>query len=223
MSKHRVAVLQVVSTRMSVTAAAATYGIRRQHLQRLLRRYRDGGLEALAPRSRRPRTNPARTSDEVRERIVSLRTELTARGLDAGPVTIAWHLGREGLTIPSSSTVRRILHAAGLVVPQPRKRPRSSWIRFEAAAPNELWQSDFTHWRLADGTQVEIIERLDDPSRLSGVPSDRVTPRSIHQLSPMSRLMCRTCRDSRQWWAVRDSNPRHPRCKRENGRAGRWR
>jgi transposase InsO family protein len=165
MSKHRVAVLKVVSRQLSVTAAAAAYGISRQQLTRLVRRYRDGGLEALEPRSRRPLANPGRTPDAVRDRIVALRTELTARGLDAGPVTIAWHLGREGQPIPSTSTIRRVLHAAGLVVPEPRKRPRSSWIRFEAAAPNECWQSDFTHWRLADDSEVEIISWLDDHSR----------------------------------------------------------
>ena len=49
-------------------------------------------------------------------------------------------------------------------MPEPHKRPRSSWIRFEAAAPNDVWQSDFTHWRLADG-EVEIINWLDDHSR----------------------------------------------------------
>ena len=165
MSKHRVAVLKVVSAQLSVTAAAAEYRVSRGHLHRLLRRYRDGGLEALELRSRRPLTNPRATPDAVRGRIVELRTQLTAQGLDAGPVTIAWHLDREGLTAPSSSTIRRVLHAAGLVVPEPRKRPRSSWIRFEAAAPNELWQSDVTHWRLAAGTEVEIISWLDDHAR----------------------------------------------------------
>jgi transposase InsO family protein len=165
MSKHRVAVLKVVSQQLSVTTAAAECGMSRGHLHRLLRRYRDGGLDALEPRSRRPRTNPRRTPDAAQARIVELRTELTALGVDAGPVTIAWHLGRDGHTAPSSSTIRRILHAAGLVLPEPRKRPRSSWIRFEAAAPNELWQSDFTHWWLADGTAVEIISWLDDHSR----------------------------------------------------------
>jgi transposase InsO family protein len=165
MSKHRVAVLKVVSRQLSITAAAAEYGMSRQHLHRLLRRYRDGGLEALEPRSRRPRTNPGRTPDQVSDRIVALRTELVGRGLDAGPLTIAWHLAREGLASPSTSTIRRILAGAGLVTPEPRKRPRSSWIRFEASAPNELWQSDFTHWRLADGTEVEIIDWLDDHSR----------------------------------------------------------
>jgi len=165
MSKHRVAVLKVVSAQLSVTAAADEYGFSRQHLQRLLRRYRDDGLEAIEPRSRRPHSSPGRTSEAVRQRIVALRTELTAQGLDAGPVTIAWHLEREGLAAPSSSTILRILHTAGLVTPEPRKRPRSSWHRFEAAAPNELWQSDVTHWRLADGTEVEICSWLDDHSR----------------------------------------------------------
>jgi transposase InsO family protein len=165
MSKHRVAVLKVVSGRLSVTAAAAECGIGRQHLHRLLRRYREGGLEAVEPRSRRPHANPGRTPGQVRERIIALRTELTAQGLDAGPLTIAWHLEREGLHVPSTSTVRRVLRAAGLVTPEPRKRPRSSWHRFEATMPNELWQSDMTHWRLADGSEVEICSWLDDHSR----------------------------------------------------------
>ena len=109
MSKHRVAVLKVVSKQLSVTAAASEYGLSRQHLQRLLRRYRDGGLDALEPRSRRPHASPGRMLDAVRARIVGLRTELTRRGLDAGPVTIAWHLGREGVATPSTSTIRRVL------------------------------------------------------------------------------------------------------------------
>jgi transposase InsO family protein len=165
MSKHRVAVLKVIAAQASVTAAAAECGMSRQHLHRLLRRYREGGLDDLGPRSRRPHASPQATSGPVRDRVVSLRVELTAQGLDAGPATIAWHLEREGLRVPSVSTIRRILHAAGLVVPEPRKRPRSSWIRFEAAAPNEVWQSDFTHWQLADGSEVEIISWLDDHSR----------------------------------------------------------
>ena len=165
MSKHRVAVLKVVSGQLSVTAAAAECRISRGHLHRLLRRYREDGLDGLEPRSRRPHTNPHGTPDELRDRVVALRTGLAARGLDAGPATIAWHLGRERLPVPSTSTIRRILHAAGLVVPEPHKRPRSAWHRFEAAAPNGVWQSDFTHWRLADGSGVEICSWLDDHSR----------------------------------------------------------
>ncbi len=165
MSRARVAVLQIVSKHLSVTEAAAEHGFSRRHLQRLLARYRDGGLDALEPRSRRPKTYPTRTSQPVRTRVVELRAELTANGSDAGPVTIAWHLEREGLTAPAPSTISRILSQAGLVAAQPRKRPRSSFVRFEASQPNETWQSDVTHWRLVDATDVEILNWLDDHSR----------------------------------------------------------
>ncbi len=141
-------------------------GISRQQLTRLLRRYRDGGLDG--PRATFPPT-PAPTRATRRTRSATGSSPSAGiwppAGLDAGPVTIAWHLGREGLPVPSVSTIRRALHAAGLVVPEPHKRPRSSWIRFEAAAPNEVWQADFTHWRLGDGSEVEIPSWLDDHSR----------------------------------------------------------
>ena len=117
MSQARVAVLKVVTKELTVTAAAARYGYCRQHLHRLLGRYHQGGLEAVDPRSRRPKTNPATTPKAVRDRIIALRLQLTAQGLYGGPVTIAWHLDREGHHPPSTSTIRRILHAAGLVTP----------------------------------------------------------------------------------------------------------
>lgn len=166
MSKHRVVVLKIVAGQLTVTEAAQQYGISRRHLHRLLARYRDEGLDGLEPRARAPLTSPQRTTDRVRDRVLQLRVALTVAGTDAGPVTIAWHLQQEGLRAPSTSTIRRILHAAGLIVPEPRKRPRGSYIRFEAAQPNETWQSDFTHWRLADGADVEILNWLDDHSRL---------------------------------------------------------
>src|SRR5256885_10975039 len=114
MSNHGVAVLRVVSAQLSVTAAAAQYGISRGYLHRLLRRYLEGGLDDLEPRSRRPHTSPHATSDELRGRIVALRIELTARGLDAGPATTIRHLQRGNLPVPSTSTIRRILPVAGL-------------------------------------------------------------------------------------------------------------
>lgn len=69
---------------MTVTAAATEYGYSRRHLHRLLGRYREGGLEALEPRSRRLKTTPNAASDAVRERVVELRLQLSAGGLDAG-------------------------------------------------------------------------------------------------------------------------------------------
>jgi transposase InsO family protein len=165
MSKARVAVLEVVSGNLSVTAAAQTYGLSRQHIYRLLKRYQLGGLDAVEPRSRRPTSNPRTISDEVIAAIVLTREKLTAEGLDAGPITLQNHLARQGLPVPATSTIRRILHHHGLITPQPRKRPKSTYLRFAAEQPNECWQSDFTHWTLADGTDIEILNWLDDHSR----------------------------------------------------------
>ena len=63
-------------------------------------------------------------------------------------------------------TIWRILSARGFVTPQPHKRPKGSYLRFAADQPNERWQPDITHWTLADGTDVEILNIIDDHSRL---------------------------------------------------------
>ena len=86
-------VLDVVSKRLSVTEAARTYGMSRQHIYRLVKRFHEGGLEAVDPRSRRPASNPRAVSDDVIAAVVHLREKLTSDGLDAGPVTLQGHLG----------------------------------------------------------------------------------------------------------------------------------
>ncbi len=65
----------------------------------------------------------------------------------------------------SVATVHRHLVKAALVTPEPKKRPKSSYIRFEAEQPNECWQSDFTHYSLADDSDTEILSWLDDHAR----------------------------------------------------------
>ena len=95
------------------------------------------------------------------------RSPVTTWCFDAGAATIAEHLAREAVAnVPAVSTIWRILSRRGFVVPQPQKRPRSAWKRFCAQQPNELWQADVTHWQLADGHDVEILNILDDHSRL---------------------------------------------------------
>jgi transposase InsO family protein len=99
------------------------------------------------------------------ELIVRLRKDLAGQGLDAGPHTIAWHLEHHHRIRVSAATVSRYLARDGLVAPAPAKRPKSSYLRFAADLPNECWQSDFTHYRLAGGADTEILTWLDDHSR----------------------------------------------------------
>jgi transposase InsO family protein len=150
----------------SVSELAAAHGVHRSWIYKLLGRYRAGGYEALAPRSRRPRSCKHETSVAVVKAIVKLRGELGGQGHDAGAETIAYHLAQRHKDIPSLSTIWRILRREGLVIPERQKRPRSSLIRFEAQLPNELWQADITAWQLASGEVVEILNQIDDHSRL---------------------------------------------------------
>jgi transposase InsO family protein len=145
---------------------ARSHRVHRSWLYKLLARYRAEGAAGLVPRSRRPTSSPTALASELADKIVALRTQLLAEGLDAGALTIQWHLARRAGRVPSTSSIIRLLRHRGLVTPEPRKRPRSSFIRFQAALPNLLWQTDATHWALTDGSAVEILNVLDDHSRL---------------------------------------------------------
>ena len=120
--------------------------VHRSWIHKLLARYREGGLEALEPRSKRPRSCSHETPAALVAAIVALRGELEGQGHDAGAETIAYHLAQRHEQIPSVSTIWRILRREGLVVPQRQKRPRCSLIRFEAQLPNACWQADITAW-----------------------------------------------------------------------------
>src|ERR1700694_5032853 len=153
----------------SVAEVAAAHGMSRSWLYELLARYRAAGPDGLKPKSKRPRSSPTRVPSAVEEEIVALRKTLSDQGLDAGAHTIASHLPRRRrpnrTPVPSVATIWRVLARRGFVTPQPHKRPRSSWRRFQAELPNELWQADITHWPLAGGADAEILNIIDDHSR----------------------------------------------------------
>ena len=172
MSMSRLVITAVRIEGRSKSEVARDYGVSRVWIQKLVHRFDAEGEAAFEPRSRRPRSSPHAVDADTEEMIIRLRKELSKQGLDAGAETIAAHLARRAPAdggrpaIPAVSTIWRILNRRGFVRPQPQKRPRSSWRTFCAEQPNERWQTDITHWRLADGTEVSILNILDDHSRL---------------------------------------------------------
>jgi transposase InsO family protein len=172
MARAQLIIASVIVEGRSRSQVARDYGVSRYWVQQLVHRYEREGPAAYQPRSRRPHSSPHAVDAEVEDVILRLRKELSKQGLDAGAETIAAHLARldpairANRPVPAVSTIWRILSRRGFVTPQPQKRPRSSWRRFCADQPNERWQADVTHWPLADGTEVEILNLLDDHSRL---------------------------------------------------------
>jgi transposase InsO family protein len=168
-SKRRLVIVAVLAGR-SQSEVARAYGVSQGWISRLLARYAVEGEAVFEPRSRRPKTSPTATPAATVELVLEVRKQLTEAGLDAGPDTIQWHLQHHHQIRLSRATIHRILTRAGAVVPDPAKRPRSSYLRFAAELPNECWQSDFTHYRLtrpdgSPGMDVEVISWLDDHSR----------------------------------------------------------
>ena len=167
MSMARLVITAVTVEGRTKSSVARDYGITRFWVQTLVKRFAAEGQAAFEPHSRRPHTNPRAVDLEVEDQVVRLRKTLTKKGLDAGAETIAAHLELAGVSpVPAVSTIWRILSRRGFVTAQPQKRPRSSWKRFCADQPNERWQADITHWHLTDGTEVEILNILDDHSRV---------------------------------------------------------
>jgi transposase len=132
MSKARLVITAVIVEGLSQGEAARRYGASQGWVSRLLARYREEGEAVFEPRSRRPKTSPSAISPGTAELITRPRKELSGQGLDAGPQTIAWHLGHRHGTTVSAATVSRTLSRRGLVTPDPSKRPKSSCLRFAA-------------------------------------------------------------------------------------------
>ena len=159
MDKGRFLIETHLRTGRSIKELAAAHGVSESWLFKLLRRYRLEGPDGLEPRSRRPKTSPTRIADLYEDEIVRVRKELVESGFDAGAETIHFHMSTPGRQVPSVSTIYRVLVARGFVIPEPHKRPKSSWIRFEADFPNECWQADVTHVEVAERRRLRGPQR----------------------------------------------------------------
>lgn len=131
-----------------------------------IHRYETAGAAGLLDHERRPQHSPQRTPAATEQQILALRDQHPTWG---GRKLRAWLRGsaHSRLTpaqVPSASTITAILQRHGAIVaPDPAERPATQ--RFEAAAPNELWQLDFMgHIALGQG-RVHPLCVLDDHSR----------------------------------------------------------
>jgi len=178
MDKGRFLIETHLRTGRPIAELAAAHGVHPSWLYKLLARYRRQGDAGLEPRSRRPHRSPTRIADTWEDEIVALRKKLADLGVDAGAATIQSHLARRHDTVPSMSTIWRVLKARGFVTAQPHKRPKSSYRRFVADLPNQCWQADVTHVILADGSSLEVLNVIDDHSRTCIASRAFVTTRS---------------------------------------------
>jgi transposase len=172
------AVLEVKAG-VPVTEAAARAGVSRQSVHAWVRRYEQGGLGALADRSRRPESCPHQVSAGIEAAVCEMRREHPKWG----PLRLAHELAKTGMVpAPSRMSVYRVLVRHGLIEPGPRKRPKDSYLRWERDEPMALWQLDIVGGAfLADGTEAKVVTGVDDHSRYCVIASvvARATGRAV--------------------------------------------
>lgn len=138
------------------------FGISRKTGYKWLRRYQRAGPEGLQDRRRRPWRPPRRSSEDVEARVCALRERHPAWG----GRKLHHVLRREGVRIPPApSTITDILSRHGLL--NPERRPVRDLQRFEAPAPNALWQMDFKGSVPTERAPCHPLTVLDDHSRFN--------------------------------------------------------
>ena len=149
-----------------MTVLCRRYGISRKTGYKLLARYAAEGPAGLLDRSRAPHHQPHGMGKAVERAILELRTAHPRWG----PRKLRARLARQAAATrwPAASTIGSLLKHHGLTIPR-RRRPHC-WPSPQpfptAAAPNELWTTDFKGWfRTRDGARCNPLTLNDSVSR----------------------------------------------------------
>ena len=137
-------------------------GIARRTFYRWYDRYLEGGPEALEDRPSRPIRVWNRISAEVQSQIVDMALEQS----ELSPRELAVRFTDEKRYFVSEATVYRLLKAHGLITsPAFVVIKADDEFRDKTARPNEMWQTDFTYFKIIGWGWVYLSTVLDDFSR----------------------------------------------------------
>lgn len=139
------------------------YEISPQTAYKWIDRFRQGGPQALADRSRRPAASPRRCAETLEAEVLRLRDQHPAWGGRKLRRRLI-DLGHQG--VPAASTITTILRRHDRIDPAAAAAHRPI-VRFEHEAPNQLWQMDFKgHFATTTG-RCHPLTVLDDHSRFA--------------------------------------------------------
>jgi transposase InsO family protein len=183
MEQRYQAVLEVQAG-VPIADVAQRFGVSRQAVHRWKNRYQSGGLEALADRSKRPKSSPWQVPAEVEALVCEMRRAHPRWG----PRRIRAELAKRPefangtCRVPHRSSIYRILVRFDLLTVKPRRRKRSEYKRWQRDAPMELWQLDIVgSCFLTDGRELKVVTGIDDHSRYCVIAAvvPRATARAV--------------------------------------------
>jgi putative transposase len=187
----------------TMTELCAIYEITRETGYYWLRRYQQGGLEALSDRHRAPRQHPNQTAEEIEEAVLELRRA----HMSWGPRKLKRVLEREEpqRRWPAASTIGTLVAREGLVVPRRKRRRVAAYTQpfASADAPNRVWCADFKGWfRTADGERIDPLTITDARSRYL-LRCQRVEKTDTERVRAIFESAFRECGLP---WAIRTDN-----------------
>ena len=146
----------------SVSRTLKELGIARSTFYEWYKRYQEAGYEGLTNRSSQPRQTWNRIPDEVREQVVEIALDFPAKS----PRQLAWHIVDQEEYFISESSVYRILKSHDLVT-SPVYQIVTAGAEFEhkTTRVNEMWQTDFTQFKVVGWGWYYLCSILDDYSR----------------------------------------------------------
>ena len=137
-------------------------GIARRTFYRWYDRYVEGGPEALEDRPSRPNRVWNRISAEVQSQIIDMALEQS----ELSPRELAVRFTDEKRYFVSEATVYRLLKAHDLITsPAFVVIKAADEFRDKTMRPNEMWQTDFTYFKIIGWGWVYLSTVLDDFSR----------------------------------------------------------
>lgn len=123
---------------ITIKALAKVCPFSERTLKYWLASYRRSGIEGLATKSTRPKSNPKETGIRIKERIIELRKETSL-----GALKLKWYLAEEGVTV-HHRTIGKILKIEGLTRKYRVRKIKYKYIR-ALLQPGELVEIDIKY------------------------------------------------------------------------------
>ena len=137
-------------------------GIARRTFYRWYDRYLEGGPEALEDRPSAPSRVWNRIGDDIRDQIVEMALETT----ELSPRELAVRFTDERRYFVSEATVYRLLKAHDLITsPAYVVIKAADQFHTKTTRVNEMWQTDFTYFKIIGWGWMYLSTVLDDFSR----------------------------------------------------------
>lgn len=152
----------IQQSELGVNRTLKELGIHKSTFYKWYGRYQDAGYDGLAPKKRAINSHWNKIPDKHRQKIVEVALDLP----ELSPRELACHITDNIGFFISESSVYRILKRRGLITSPAHLLMRASdEFKDKTTSINQMWQTDFTYFKIIGWGWYYLSTILDDYSR----------------------------------------------------------